>query len=94
MNTPPPLPNPTRVPLGEALRLYWKHLVGVAISPFVMFTIHKFFYVPIEFLMPISFLALYACAQLYRRKRVSYSFCFVASSMWVVGVPLASLLIY
>ena len=94
MNTPPPLPVPTSFSLPDALRRYWKNLFGVAISPLVVFAVNEFFHVPIEFLMPIPFFALFSCAQLWRKKRVPYSFCFIATGMWAFGVPVATFLIH
>jgi len=84
---------PERKSLQEALRLYWKMLVGVAIFPAFLFVGSEFFSLPFEFFI-FPFWAVFLLAGWpHFSGRAPCSFSLVAIAVGVIGGFLGVLLL-
>lgn len=76
---------PERRPLGEALRVYWWALIGLAAFPGVVMVAGELFHVPFEyFALPFFAVALLASWP-YFSGRAPYTFWIVACVVWLLG---------
>ena len=81
MDTPPA---PPRLSLQEALRRYWKHLIGIAILPSVALTGFRY-HVPFPVMVILFLAAALHAGWPYLRGRAPYSFWIVACGVWMAG---------
>ncbi len=84
---------PVRVPLGEALRLYWWALVGIALFPSAAFIGGDVFHIPFEFFMLPFFAVTFLAAWPSYSGRAPYSFWLVAMVVYMLGGGLAAALV-
>lgn len=81
-----------RKSLREALRLYWKALIGLALFPALLFLGGEFLHVPFEFLVLPFFAVGLIAAWPYLSGKAPYSYIFVAGLVWLMGGFFAMLL--
>ena len=82
---------PERKPLGEALRVYWWALIGLAAFPSAVGVAGELFHVPYEyFALPFFAVALLA-GWPYFSGRAPYTFWLVACGIWLLGGIAAAL---
>lgn len=76
-----------RIPLGDALREYWKYLVPITTLPTAIICVVGFVQEIWSFWLMIPFF--YGCGYYamvpYRKKDAPYSFWMVACVLWVLG---------
>lgn len=85
---------PGRKPLGEALRAYWKSLIGIALFPAVAFVGGDFLHLPFDYLALPFFAVCLLAAWPYLSGRAPYTFWFVAMLVYLAGGLLAMVLGY
>jgi hypothetical protein len=82
-------PTPDRKPLREAIRCYWKNLIGIALFPTVAIVGGDVLHIPFDYLLlpffAVGFLAAWPCMS----KKAPYTFWLVAISVYMAGGVLA-----
>ncbi len=92
MTTPPPESHPTCLPLEQALKAYWKNLIGLAVFPPVAFIGIGGFELPSALFMPCFFAAGLPALWPYLTKRTPYSFWIVAMGVWMASSMISVML--
>ena len=87
---PPPLPPSTKpLPLNQALRVYWKNLIGVALFPPVLFIGGSVYNLTFGILFPLFFGAGFSALWPLLKRRVLFDFWAVAMVVWMVIIILS-----
>ncbi len=82
-------PRPDRKPLREAIRCYWKHLIGVALFPTVALVGGEVLHIPFGYLALPFFAVSFLAAWPYLSGKAPYTFWLVAMFVWIAGGFLA-----
>ena len=88
------IPTPERKPLREALRIYWKALIGIALFPAVAFVGGDFLHIPFDYVILPFFTVCFLAAWPYLSGRAPYTFWLVAMLVFLAGGFFAALLSY
>ena len=85
-------PMPERKPLKEALRVYWKSLIGIAIFPALALVGGDFLHIPFEFVALLFFAVCLLAAWPFLSGNAPITFWLVAMAVYLGGGVLAALL--
>ena len=78
--------------LGESLRRYWRHLIGVAVFPSVVTIGSRWFHIPTFVIPPFFFVVMIYAMWPTITKRAPFLFWIVACGVWMGGGVIAGLL--
>ena len=87
-----------RIPLKEGLRLYWHHLLPIALLPvaFLSSTVFVSGRSAFWLMTPFFFGLSYYAGIPYLKKNVTYQFWILACGLWmagfIIGIPISSVL--
>ena len=75
--------------LGESLRRYWHHLIGVAVFPSILTLGGRWFHFPVWIIPPFFFAVMFYAMWPTITKRAPYTFWIVTCGVWMGGGILA-----